>query len=273
MPVTEAIRAATQRLSEISDTARLDAELLMAHALGVSRSEMLLKHGANAAPPAFADLIDRRARHEPLAHIVGRQEFYGREFAVTPDVLIPRGDSETLIEAALELAPDAKRILDLGTGSGCLLLTMLAEMPQADGIGIDASSKAVKVAAGNAAMLGLADRAQIGHKSWNEAGWADDLGQFDLILANPPYVETAAELDRSVRDYEPAQALFAGEDGLGDYKVIIPQLRALMAQHAAAILEIGHTQAESVSEIARQHGFIVQLRRDLADRPRALILT
>ncbi len=245
----------------------------MAHALGVSRSDMLLKHGTDVEPQAFAGLIDRRSGHEPVAYIIGKQEFYGREFAVTPDVLIPRGDSETLIEAALEFAPYAKRVLDLGTGSGCLLLTVLAELPQAEGVGIDASSAAVKVASDNAARLDVAGRARMCHTSWSEEGWAKDLGQFDLILANPPYVEEAANLDPSVRAFEPAQALFAGADGLEDYKTIIPQLRGLMSADGIAILEIGSAQAESVSEIARQHGFATQLRRDLADRPRALILT
>ena len=273
MTIAEALRAASERLSGTSDTARLDAELLMAHALGVSRSEMLLKHGKEVEPPEFSELVARRALHEPIAYITGHQEFFGRDFIVTPDVLIPRSDSETLIGAGLKHAPPAKRVLDMGTGSGCLLLTMLAEFPEAEGIGIDASLAATAVAAANAARLGVADRAHILHSSWLDEVWSDGLGQFDLILANPPYVEKSSTLDPSVRNFEPAQALFAGEDGLDDYKVIIPQLRSLMNKDGFAILEIGHLQAKPVSEVAANHGFSVEIRQDLGGRDRVAILT
>lgn len=272
MTVGDAIREAAQRLEQTSSTARLDAELLMAEALSMARSDMLIRAMRDEAPEAFAALADRRANCEPVAHILGRQEFYGREFKVTADTLIPRGDSEILIESALELRCEPERVLDLGTGTGALLLSVLAET-SAQGVGTDRSAAALEVAHDNADLLSIEDRARFFLLDWHKEGWADDLGQFDLILCNPPYVEEAATLAPDVRAFEPHGALFAGPEGLDDYRVIIPQLRNLMTSGGIAILEIGHEQSASVSEIARGHGFDVELRRDLADRPRALILT
>lgn len=271
--VTQAIREATRQIEATSDTARLDAELLMAHALGVSRSDMLLRHMRDDAPPAFAKMIARRAAREPVAHITGGQEFYGRPFQVTPGTLIPRGDTETLVDAALELAPKAKRILDLGTGTGALLVTLLLELEGASGVATDASGPALEVARSNARALGLGgDAAQFDLRDWCEAGWSAGLGTFDLIVCNPPYVEQDAVLEPDVREFEPASALFAGADGLDDYRIVIPQLRALMKAGAIALLEIGATQADAVTRIARDHGFDVAMRKDLAGRPRCLVL-
>jgi len=272
MTVAEALREAARRLGEVSDTARLDAELLMAEALGVSRADLLLRRMADETPDGFELLVARRLRHEPVAQILGRKEFYGREFRVRRAVLTPRADSETIIEAALEAVAAPERILDLGTGSGALLLTLLAENPGAEGVGIDASPAALEVALANADALDLAGRTRMLRRDWNEPGWQNDLGQFDLIVANPPYVEETAELAASVRDYEPVEALFAGPEGLDDYRVLIPQLPTLLASDGAVVLEIGPTQADAVSEIAANVGFSSELRRDLANRPRALIL-
>jgi len=272
MTAGEAIRAAAGTLAPVSDTAQLDAELLMAHLFGTTRSEMLLRHMRDPAPPGYAALVERRAGHEPVAYITGRQEFYGLPLIVTPATLIPRGDSETLVEAALAVRPDAARIADLGTGSGALLLAVLACMGKAEGVGIDRSEAALEVARTNAETLGLRPQARFVAADWHAGGWADSLGSFDLILCNPPYVEADAVLDPDVRDHEPASALFAGPEGLDDYRVIIPQLRGLMNPNAVAILEIGATQAEAVSALAAAAGFAVELRRDLAGRPRALVL-
>ena len=269
----EAIRAAAEALAPVSDTARLDAELLMAHLFGVTRSELLLRHMRDPAPPGFAALVERRAGHEPVAYITGSQDFYGLPLIVTPATLIPRGDSETLVEAALERAGPEGRAIDLGTGSGALLLAVLANLAAWKGVGIDASPAALTVAEGNAVALGLAERSDWLVRSWRKAGWADDLGTFDLVLCNPPYVEDAAALDRQVREFEPATALFAGPEGLDDYGILIPQLRKLMNPGAAAILEIGANQAAAVSALAAASGFCVELRRDLAGRDRALVLT
>jgi release factor glutamine methyltransferase len=272
MTAAEAIRAAAERLAAVSDTARLDAELLMAHLFGATRSELLLRHLRDPAPPGFAALIERRAGHEPVAYITGRQEFYGLPLIVTPATLIPRGDSETLVEAALELKPDAVRVLDLGTGSGALLLAVLAYLRAAQGVGIDRSGAALDVALRNAEALGLRPQARFLEGDWHAAGWAEGLGTFDLVLCNPPYVESHAALDRQVAEFEPATALFAGSEGLDDYRVLIPQLRGLMNPGARAIFEIGANQAEAVSAIAAAAGFAVALRRDLAGRDRALVL-
>ena len=272
MTVADALRAATERLSATSDTARLDAEWLMAHAWGVSRSDLLLRHMQDEAPAEFEKFVDRRVRHEPVAYITGWTEFYGRRFAVSPGVLIPRGDSEVLIEAALELCPSPLRVLDMGTGSGALLLTVLAECPGASGIGVDASATAIAVASNNAVALQLANDCRCERRSWHEAGWADDLGTFDLVLCNPPYVEGDAQLDPDVREYEPAEALFAGKDGLDDYRAIIPQLGKLLNRGGVVIFEIGHTQAQAVTAIAQNSGFAVEIRNDLANRPRCAIL-
>lgn len=269
--VAEAIRAATELLGARTDSARLDAELLMAEALGVRRSDLFLRHMRDPAPAVFAELVARRAAHEPVAYIRGYQEFFGLPFIVSPDVLIPRGDSETLVEAALEARPDAVRVLDCGTGSGALLLAVLHELPRTNGVGIDRSEQALGVAKANATRLGLGERARMIRADWNSDGWSDDLGgPFDLILANPPYVETDAALDPTVKDHEPAGALFAGPDGLDDYRVLVPQLPALLSDQGVALVEIGHTQADAVTAIGAVAGLVATLHRDLAGRPRVL---
>ncbi|WP_095012127.1 peptide chain release factor N(5)-glutamine methyltransferase [Tsuneonella mangrovi] len=267
----EALRDATAQLE--GEWARSDAELLMAHALGVSRSDLLLRHMRDPVPGGFEALLDRRLAHEPIAYILGSAEFYGRRFTVTPDVLIPRGDSETVVAAALEACPAPRRVLDCGTGSGALLLTILAERPKASGVGIDRAPAALAVARENAAALGLGERADLHEADWAQAHWANDLGTFDLVIANPPYVEDDAPLDPSVRDFEPAGALFAGPNGLDQYRILVPQLSSLLETGGVAVLEIGANQAESVAAIARESGFAVQVRKDLANRDRALILT
>jgi release factor glutamine methyltransferase len=290
--VAEALREAAARLAETSDTARLDAELLMAHALGVTRSDLLLQHMQDAAPAEFAVLVERRETHEPVAYITGRQEFYGLDLAVTPDVLIPRADSETLIEAAREAFTDRapQRILDLGTGSGALLLAALTIWPEAEGCGLD-RSVALLVAIRNAqrhanmpiGVVGTGpfdlpppkpDRgfARFIRRDWRKRGWTEHLGRFDLVLCNPPYVEDAAELEPGVREWEPAGALFAGPDGLDDYRILLRQLPRLLTENGVAIFEIGATQGAQVAGIAAGSGFASDLRHDLAGRPRALVL-
>lgn len=272
MTAGEAIRAAAERLAAISDTARLDAEVLMAHAFGVTRSDLLLRHMRDPEPAAFAALVERRAASEPVAYIVGSQDFFGLALAVSPAVLIPRGDSEVLVEAALTARPEAARVLDCGTGSGALLLAVLANIPGASGIGIDRSPEALAVASRNAAATGLGDRTEMRIADWDQPDWTAGLGRFDLILANPPYVEETAQLDPSVRAFEPAGALFAGAEGLDAYRVLIPQLRDLLEPGGAALIEIGYSQAEPVAEIARSAGFESRLHHDLGGRPRVLEL-
>ncbi|MET1757119.1 peptide chain release factor N(5)-glutamine methyltransferase [Novosphingobium sp. RD2P27] len=272
--VSHAIREAAARLAATSDTARLDAEVLMAHALNTSRSDLLLRHMGHAVPAQFAASIERRLQHEPVAYIVGHQEFYGLPFRVNRDVLIPRADSEVVVEHALAAQPTARRVLDCGTGSGALLLAVLTNLLDADGMGIDRSEEALAVARSNAQVLKLEVRARFLTADWSQPGWDEGLGgRFDLILANPPYVEEQADLHSSVRSFEPAGALFAGEDGLDAYHLLIPQMPALLAPRGAALVEIGSSQADAVSAIANAAGLCAQVHLDLGGRPRALELS
>lgn len=270
LTVTEALRAAAAKLAAASDTARLDAEVLMAHALGVTRSDLLLRHLREPTPPGFAELVERRLAHEPVAYITGEQAFFGLDLRVSPAVLIPRGDSEVLVEAALAARPAARRVLDCGTGSGALLLAVLAQQPEARGVGIDRSARALAVAAGNAARLDLGRRTAFLQRDWTRHGWAAGLGGFDLILANPPYVEAAAPLAPSVAAHEPAGALFAGADGLDDYRRLVPALPGLLAPGGLACVEIGASQAEAVCAIAAAAGLTTRVHQDLAGRDRVV---
>ena len=269
--VSAALRDAAARLAAASDTPRLDAELLMAHALGVERAALLLDPARFTVPAGFAALIERRLAHEPVAYIVGSRDFWTIRLSVGPGALIPRPDSETLIEAAVDYfgGQSPGRVLDLGTGPGTLLLAALAEWPDATGLGIDASEEALGYARRNAAVLGFAERAELRRGDWGE-GIA---GQFDLILCNPPYIAASETLMPDVADHEPAAALFAGDDGLADYRRIIHDLPRLLAPGGVAVLEIAATQLTSVGSLAEEAGFAVRCRQDLAGRDRALLLT
>ncbi|WP_448662072.1 peptide chain release factor N(5)-glutamine methyltransferase [Sphingomonas sp. CJ20] len=266
-----ALVAATTALAPTSDTPRLDAELLMAHALGITRNDLLLRHLDAPEPAGFAALLDRRLAHEPIAYITGTRAFWTIDLAVGPGALVPRADSETLIEAAVAHfgARSPARILDLGTGPGTLLLAALDQWPQASGLGIDASDAALGYARANADRLGMAARAD-----FRLGDWAADIAErFDLILANPPYIGTGEDLPAEVRDHEPASALFAGADGLDDYRRIVPQLRGVLAEGGCAVLEIGWTQGEAVSALALEQGLAPTVYKDLGGRPRAVFLT
>ena len=263
MKASHALRAAAARID------RLDAEVLLGHLLGVGRGALLLNPDSNIDVEAFEKLTERREAGEPVAYITGTREFWSLDLAVTPDVLIPRPDSETLIEAALAVvARPPVTILDLGTGSGALLLAALSEWPAARGVGVDASAAALAVAQGNADQLGFGGRTVFRHGDWGE-GLTE---RFDLILSNPPYIEDNAELSRDVRDHEPASALFAGADGLDDYRRLIPQLLGLLAPEGVAIIEIGHTQASAVLALAQAAGMTGTVRQDLAGRDRCVVL-
>lgn len=271
MKADQALRDASAQLAEVSDTARLDAELLLAHAAGVSREEMIMRLRDMTVPSEFAALVARRMRHEPVSHITGKRDFWTLSLEVGADVLTPRPDTETLLEAAVEhFAGTAgpRRILDLGTGSGALLLAALDEWRGANGLGIDLSEAALAVARRNARGLGMGARAELRAGDW--AAGLDE--RFDLILANPPYISTSAMLPRDVAEHEPHLALFAGEDGLDAYRVIAAQIGALIAPGGMAAIEIGFDQGASAAALFTDQGMAVEVRADLAGRARCLLI-
>jgi release factor glutamine methyltransferase len=265
-----ALAKAAALLTPISPTPRLDAELLLAQALGISRETLLLGPD-RPVPSDFEALLRRRLAHEPVAYITGTKSFWTVELRVTPDVLIPRPDTESLIEAAIAHFADRAptTVLDLGTGSGALLLAGLDQWRSAWGLGIDCSAAALDVARGNARRLGLSSRAAFVRGSWGDAFDA----RFDLILCNPPYVETGASLAPDVVGYEPASALFAGPDGLDDYRRLVPQVSRLLAPGGVAALEIGCTQAQGVSSLVEAQGLNAAVHKDLAGLDRCIAIT
>lgn len=252
MPGTGTVLAeATRRLKEAGiDAPRLDALLLLSHASGFSPDRLRIDPDLELSPDAadrFAALIARRIGREPVSQILGRREFWSLDFQVSRDVLDPRPDSETLVAAVLEQIGDrqaALRIVDFGTGSGCLLLALLHELPNAAGLGIDRSPAALTVARANAASLGLATRADL-----REGHWGEGLnGAFDILISNPPYIESAAiaALAPEVAQHEPRLALDGGADGLDAYRQLVPDLARLAAKGALIALEIGQGQDAAV---------------------------
>jgi release factor glutamine methyltransferase len=280
--VGAALCAATRCLKAAGvEQPRRDARLLLGRAAGLSPEALLARPDralSTGEAAAFEALVARRAAREPVARILGTRQFWGLDFALSPDTLDPRPDSETLVEAALAHVADrqaALSALDLGTGTGCLLLAVLSELPRARGLGIDAAAGAVATARANAAGLGLAARTEFRPASWARPGWAQGLGgPFDLVLCNPPYVESGAELAPEVARFDPSQALFAGPDGLDAYRALLPALPSLLAPGGAVFLEIGAGQAAAVAPLARDAGFARMVpHQDLSGVPRCLALS
>ncbi|MBO9581894.1 MAG: peptide chain release factor N(5)-glutamine methyltransferase [Sphingobium sp.] len=271
-PLESWLRQAMARLTGSTGTPRLDAELLAAHALGMTREEMILRLPDLALPSGLDGLLERRLRHEPIAQIVGQRDFWTLTLKVTRDVLCPRPESETLIEAAIDHFCEGRepdRILDLGTGSGALLLAALDLWPDATGLGIDISAPALAIARENAQATGMADRAQ-----FRQGDWATGLSErFDLILCNPPYIRDDAMLPSDVAHYEPALALFGGEDGLDPYRILSLRIADLLMPGGVALFEIGFDQGESAANLFRDAFLDVVLRRDLAGNARCLVVT
>jgi release factor glutamine methyltransferase len=271
-PVARALADAARQLAETSDTARLDAELLMAEALHIDRDRLILSPPDREVPKRFWTMVKRRAAGEPVAYITGRRAFWNIDVHVGPGVLVPRPDSEVLIASAIEHfegTSGPRRILDLGTGPGTLLLAALDIWPDASGLGVDTSRRAMSYAAANARRLGFEARARVRIGDWAEG--IDE--QFDLILCNPPYVAEGAELGPGVREYEPDEALFAGASGLEAYRVLAPQLPRLLSTGGLAAVEIGHDQADCVTALLTEGGLQARFASDLAERPRAVLLT
>lgn len=265
-----ALTAAATRLAQagVPDPTR-DARWLLAEALGVERARltlMLSEPMPQRAARAFGDMIDRRFRREPVSHILGQREFWGRSFRVTPDVLDPRAETELIVELAL-IGPRPARILDLGTGSGILAITLALELPGAAVVGVDISDAALAVAADNAAAL----QAQV---EFLQGDWlAPVTGRFDLIVGNPPYISEAemAELTPEVRHWEPHLALTPGGDGLDAYRRIAAGLGDHLAPGGRALFEIGWQQGEAVQALFADHGFpATRIHRDLGGRDRVI---
>jgi release factor glutamine methyltransferase len=270
--IAETLRDGAHALAEAgTDNPRLEARLLLAHALGQTSEDLVRDPSAQAGPSGFDRLIARRATGEPLAFILGWREFWSLRFHVSPATLIPRPDSETLVEAALALSPDRLaplQVLDLGTGTGCLLLAFLHERPGAYGVGIDRSESATCLARRNAGDLGLATRCAIVC-----GDWADAIGgRFDLVLSNPPYIATPDLATLEVAAHEPRAALDGGACGLTAYRAIIATLPRTLAPSGTAVLELGAGQFDAVAAIAGAAGYRVAARSDLSGIPRAMIL-
>ena len=269
-----ALRRTTAALTEAGiDGAAHEARLLLAHALGLPASA-LVDRDRPVETGKLGPSLARRIRREPMAYILGRQGFWTLDLAVTPATLIPRADSETLIEAMLEAFPDQSRVtrvLDLGTGSGALLLAALSEFTAATGVGVDISEAAVSAARVNAAACGFSDRAALLVGRWGDAL----AGRFDLILCNPPYIESGkiAGLMPEVLLHEPVLALDGGSDGLDAYRAVLIQLPALLTPHGRAIIELGAGQGSAVEKLADAAELRVEaIRPDLGGHPRALVL-
>ena len=274
--LSEASLAAARLLREARIAApELDARLLLCHAAGLSHEAYVAGLNDALAPDTaarFGAYVERRLGGEPVSRIIGVREFYGRPFRIDASTLDPRPDTETLIEAALALASreGPLRLLDLGTGSGCILITLLAELPHATGIGIDKSLPALDLARANAQALGVGDRARFMAGDWLDAVE----GIFDLVVANPPYLSAAdmAGLSREVGAHDPKDALDGGPDGLFAYCRIAPHLGKALRPGGIALFEIGHTQAEAVSRLLSEGGLTLEEGpwRDLAGRPRVV---
>ena len=255
--------------------ARREARLILAHALGVGVTT-ILGYPERAVEDAgrFDSLITRRAAREPLSHLTGRREFWSLEFEVTPETLDPRADSETLVEAALAAIADRQAplsVLDFGTGTGCLLLALLSELPNARGVGVDIAEQTLAVARRNAARLGLAERVQFAIGDWGGAL----AGPFDLIVSNPPYIPAGeiSGLQPEVADFEPRRALDGGVDGLDAYRRLGPDISRLLRSGGVAVLEFGLGQGDAVARLMAAEGLAPQrFTADLAGHDRCLTL-
>ncbi|SNZ20808.1 peptide chain release factor N(5)-glutamine methyltransferase [Cohaesibacter gelatinilyticus] len=260
------------------ETAKLDARLIVQHALNLSDMDMLVqfdRHLSEQDQKVVAKLAERRLKREPVAHLLGYREFWGLNFAVSGDVLVPRADSETLIEAVLADIPDCKaplKLVDIGTGSGCLLLALLSELPNAVGIGVDMSTSALNIARRNARNLNLTDRCLFVRGDFATAF----AGSIDVLISNPPYLaeEEFGGLDVDVANYDPYSALVSGPSGLEAYEQILDQIGAWGRPLPSVYLEIGYQQGEALQALALCNKAVsVRIKQDLGGRDRVVTIS
>jgi release factor glutamine methyltransferase len=281
MDVGEAVRLITGRFEAAGiDSARLDARVLVGFALNISPEavfgypERVLEEREVSRLSALAD---RREKREPLARIVGEKEFWSLKFRVTEDTLVPRPDTETVVEAVLDQINDVaapRKILDLGTGTGCLLISLLSELPHSSGIGVDISRRALKTAEENADLNAVGQRARFLENDWCKGLTKSFAGEFDIIVSNPPYIPNH-EIERlapEVSGFEPVRALAGGNDGLDIYRLLVRDAKALALPGGIMAFETGWNQAEQVAELGRDEGLeLLQVRSDLAGIPRCVM--
>jgi release factor glutamine methyltransferase len=274
----EALRDLRRIFTEAGfETAALDARLLLLDALGISATDLITQPDAPLKPEqadTLAAFTRRRLNHEPVARIVGAREFWGLPFRLSPETLVPRPDTETLVETALDLLADRQaplRIVDFGTGSGCILVALLHELPQATGLGVDLSFGALVTARANAHDNRVGNRCHFAMSHWADAV----SGSFDLIVSNPPYIasEVIPTLDEEVREHDPALALDGGPDGLEPYRVILREAGRLLAPQGLLVVEIGYDQADALVSLAGLSGLeILRIAHDLSGNPRCVAM-
>jgi len=277
----DSLGAAIRTLKDAGiEGARLDAQVLLGDVLGVGRLALITDPDrvlSAEQADRFSTLVARRAKREPVSHILGRREFWSLPFKVTPATLAPRPDSETLVAAVLDFLKEAGRdkeairILDLGVGTGCLILSLLHELPQAEGTGVDRSAGAAAVALQNAQALGLLDRVRFLIGDWTEP--LEGGARFDVVISNPPYISDAefAGLDPDVAVFEPEGALRGGTDGLDAYRSLLPGAVVRLEAGGALFLEIGSGQGEAVSALCRTAGLTdIRVIKDLAGLDRVI---
>ncbi len=274
----QALKDLRQTLAQAGfETAALDARLLLLTALGIAASDLITQPDVPLTPQeaeTLAAFARRRLAHEPVARIVGEREFWGLPFRLSPETLVPRPDTETVVETTLSLLPDRRaplRIVDFGTGSGCILVALLHELPHATGLGIDLSLGALRTARLNARLNGVGDRSLFAVSRWAEAL----TGTFDLIVSNPPYIASSVipVLDPEVREHDPRLALDGGPDGLDPYRILLGEAGRLLRPGGLIVVEIGYDQAESLVKLATLHPLeVLRVAHDLSHHPRCIAL-